>query len=73
MSVFILGWLIGLVVGSAVTLIGIEYADRRAFRPLPPATTRQLKRAARANRLEVRGPERWVSPASADFDDEETR
>jgi len=46
-------------------------------RPLPPNTRRQLDRAARANRLELvnrkRNPSRWISPASGDFDAEDTQ
>lgn len=49
----------------------IGYAARASFgkrRPLPPATRRQIDRAARANRAVFTG----TPPSRADFDDGET-
>jgi len=69
MMIFALGWILGLLVGC-----GVQHSARR-HGLLPPATARSLRRARRANRLELRErqPQRWVSPASVNFDDEETR
>ena len=71
MTLFTLGWLLGLAFGVGGMLLGRQ---RLARRPglLPPATARQLRRAARANRLQVRtayGEGRDLRPrARDDFD-----
>lgn len=46
-------------------------ASRR--KELPPATARRLRRAARANRLELRARTGRLWIASSDFDHEDTR
>ena len=51
----------------------IWLATREPRLALPPATARQIRRAARANRLEVRNPPRWVASANHDFDTEDTQ
>jgi hypothetical protein len=46
----------------------------RESKALPPATARQLARARRANRLDMRKPPpRWIPLPSGNFDNEDTR
>ena len=72
------GFSLGILAAATVVALYVHLGHPR--RPkLPPATARQLSRAARANRYRLRDrddrsyPARWVSPASANFDHEETR
>lgn len=59
---FAIGWVLGLASVRGTV-------PRRA---LPPSTARQLRRAARANRLELRKPPaRWIPPEFPHY--EETR
>lgn len=72
--VFAAGVLTGVVGLLAVAYIAV--GSRReagaAPRPLPPASAREIKQAEIANRANLREL-RFVSPANADFDSEETR
>ena len=65
---FLAGYACGAVTVSV--LVAIYYYQGRP-RPrraeLPPATASQIKRAARANRIEVRTRPRWVAPPADDF------
>jgi len=59
---------------GAVLLHIIQVVRDRAHarKALPPATARQIARAARANRLEVRKPTpRWIPLSETSFDDDE--
>lgn len=53
----------GMAAMALVWLADVIAAQRRKARALPPATTRQRARAARANRLRI----------STNFDDEDTQ
>lgn len=55
-------------------LLQLVHRWSRAHKALPPATQRQLARAARANRLEARRPPpRWIPLSSGNFDNEDTQ
>lgn len=67
---------IGIILGAAA--MAIYYEARDPDRPrLPPATRRQLARAARANRADIRRAQHdqrhWLPPSIDDFDHEETQ
>lgn len=66
-------FLVGVIAGSVLTTILIWLADSYAWRrrSLPPATRKQIDRAARASRADLRTalPFRNVPSADAQFDD----
>lgn len=74
--VFLAGVVTGLLLAAGVSLVGdVLYSRKIRRHRLPPATVRQIRRAARANRAELvrfPGRGRWISPASGTFDDGDT-
>lgn len=66
---------LAVIVGGLAMWIWQFARGRERRRALPPATARQIERAARANRLEVRdSPPRWIPlPKDRFADDEVTR
>lgn len=71
--IFFFGYACG---GMTIALAAFMLRHGRTSRrqSLPPATARQLKRAARANRLRLEeGDPRWVPIARGNFDHEDTR
>lgn len=60
---------------AAILLRAAAHDPTHVPRALPPATARQIARARRGNRADLRAAHdrrRWISPARADFDNEET-
>ena len=76
-AIIVLSHLWLFVCGFVAGKIWVRYQSRRA--KLPPTTRKQIRRTARANRLEVLDggkPRRavlFISPTDADFDREDTR
>lgn len=76
--IFLAGVLFGCCLCAIAVIIADLIRSRRERRTLPPATRKQIRRAARANRAQLRvlqggDQRRWVPPANGDFDNEDTR
>jgi hypothetical protein len=69
---FLLGYVSCAVTALVIDILHAQFRSRGKYRRLPPATTDQIRRAARANQLEVRMRE-LGPPASTNFDEEPTQ